>query len=213
MTSFLDRKPAVSDRRALYAGVGALAFAALAGAVASPSPRRQAVPNARLLTHDGRRVRFYDDLVRDRIVVVNATYTTCSNVCPPATANLREVLRLLGPRAGRDVFLLSLTLLPEHDTPESLRTYRQHYQIGRGWTFLTGAPDDVRSVRVGLGLYDRDPAVDQDLTQHAAMLRIGNDAYDRWCMAPALAEPEQICEAIRAVDPHKRPIGHSRRWA
>ncbi|MBA3596630.1 MAG: SCO family protein [Methylibium sp.] len=178
----------------------------------TPLAGRRRLPNPIVLTHDGRRLRFYDDLVRGRIVLLNMTYTQCSNICPPMTANLLNVQRMLGPRAGRDVFMISITLLPEHDTPQALAEYMQRYRIGPGWTFVTGRPADIEQLRRGFGFFDLDPVVDADRSQHTGMVRIGNDALDRWCMNPALAEPEQICESIRAVDPHKRPIpGYQRR--
>jgi len=34
-------------------------------------------PNTPLVTQDGARVRFYDDLVRDKCVLIQFMYTTC----------------------------------------------------------------------------------------------------------------------------------------
>jgi hypothetical protein len=68
-----------------------------------------------------------------------------------------------------------------------------------GWLFLTGAPDDIEELRYSLGFSDPDPLVDRDQTTHTGMLRIGNDAYQRWTMAPALAEPRQILGTINHV--------------
>lgn len=217
MTSFPER--GAGDRRHLLTGMGMLALAGLAlapdrrddSAPVVPQARRRTFPNPVLLTQDGKAVRFYDDMVRDRIVLLNMTYLQCSNICPPMTANLLQVQQRLGRRAGRDVFMVSISLLPEHDTPQALREYMQRYRIGRGWTFLTGRPADVEQVRLALGFFDLDPVVDADRSQHTGMVRIGNDALDRWCMNPALAEPEQICESIRAVDPLKRPFDFDRR--
>jgi protein SCO1/2 len=69
-----------------------------------------------LRTHDGRTVRFYDDLLKDRTVTLNLMYTECCDICPGMTQNLAEVQKLLGDRVGRDIFMYSITLQPEHDT-------------------------------------------------------------------------------------------------
>ena len=37
-------------------------------------------PNVELITHTGRRVRFYDDLIFDRTVLINFMYTTCDGI-------------------------------------------------------------------------------------------------------------------------------------
>src|SRR5436189_184488 len=52
-------------------------------------------PNLVLTTHEGRSVRFYDDLIKDKIVTLNFFYTQCEDGrCPMATANLVRVQKL-----------------------------------------------------------------------------------------------------------------------
>lgn len=153
-------------------------------------------PNPMLETHDGKRVRFYEDLVKGRLVVFNMMYASCSNICPPNTANLLQVQQALGAKAGRDVFMYSITLQPEFDSAAALQDYVRKYGIKPGWTFLTGQRKDIDLVRRKLGFFDPDPVVDADLRQHTGMLRIGHDARDRWSMLPALATPRQIVNSI-----------------
>src|SRR6185503_9250505 len=90
--------------------------------------RERHFPNLLLTTHKGRKVRFYDDLIKDKIVVINFMYVKCEGVCPGITANLAKVQKLLGNRLGRDVFMYSFTLKPEEDSPEVLRKYAEAYQ-------------------------------------------------------------------------------------
>jgi protein SCO1 len=157
-------------------------------------------PNTLLTTHEGKQVKFYDDLIRDKVVAINLMYTECKGICPGTTANLRQVQKLFGDRLGRDVFMVSISLQPEHDTPERLAEYVDRHRIGPGWVFLTGAANDIQQLRFRLGFYDRDPVIDGDKSTHTGMVRIGNDKYDRWTMSPALAEPEQILATINHVD-------------
>lgn len=181
------------------AAVGSLLVPAIAGAKSRPletSVREPYLPNVPLLTHDGKTVRFYDDLVRGKMVVFNMMYTACSNICPPNTANLMAVHEALGARVGRDVYMYSITLQPELDDPSALQQYMKQYGIRRGWTFLTGRRKDVDLVRRRLGFFDPDPAVDADLRQHTGMLRIGHEGRDRWSMIPALAMTRQIINSI-----------------
>ena len=171
-------------------------FAGATG-LASSGPRAGYFPNALLRTHDGRQVRFYDDVVKgNKIVVFNMMYTVCANICPPNTANLLRVQQMLGERMGRDIFFYSLTLKPEMDTPRALSEYAKLYGVKPGWTFLTGAPGDIDAIRRKLGFFDRDPQVDNDLSLHTDMVRIGNEAYDRWSMMPTLLTPRQLVNSI-----------------
>ena len=77
-------------------------------------------PNVVLTTHEGKKVKFYDDLIKNKIVVFNFMYANCEGVCPGITMNMGRVKKLLGPRVGRDIFMYSITLKPEHDTPKVL---------------------------------------------------------------------------------------------
>ena len=152
--------------------------------------------NARLLTHEGKDVRFYDDLLSGKLVVFNMMYTSCTGICPANTAAMKALQQALGTRVGRDIFMYSLTLRPAFDTPEALREYARRYDTGPGWTFLTGKPDEVDAIRRKLGFYDSNPALDADLTRHTGMLRIGNLRASRWCMAPALGSTRQLVATI-----------------
>ncbi len=158
-------------------------------------------PNVTLYTHEGEAVRFYDDLIRDKVVAINMMYADCAGICPVATANLMQVQSMLGERAGRDVFMYSITLQPELDTPNGLKRYAERHGIKPGWKFLTGAPEDIELVRYRLGFYDRDENIDNIRENHTGMVRIGNDSLNRWSMAPALAEPQQIMATINHLDP------------
>ncbi|MCY1528262.1 hypothetical protein D9M68_633620 [compost metagenome] len=198
----------MNTRRDLIAGLG---VAALGGAlwysiprVAGESePARKAktpFANVPLYTQDGVKVRFYDDLIRGKVVAINMMYVMCEGICPTMTANMRKVQRLLGDRLGREVHLYSITLQPLMDTPEVLKAYAVRHGAQPGWTFLTGAPEDIRRLRYSLGFFDPVPEVDENLSTHTGMLRIGNDRTQRWTMAPALCEAKRIIATINHVD-------------
>jgi protein SCO1/2 len=161
-----------------------------------PGPRANYFPNTLVHTHDGRTLRFYDDVIKGRVVAINMMYTACTGICPGNTANLKRVQAELSSRLGRDVFMYSLTLRPDVDTPEALREYVERYEIPKGWAFLTGKPAEMDVIRRKLGFFNDDPAIDADLNNHTGMVRIGNEALDRWAMSPALGSPKQIARAI-----------------
>jgi protein SCO1/2 len=178
-------------------------IAPASGLNAAPQERavalRRYFPNARLRTHDGRTVRFYDDLVKGKKVLINFTYTNCTRTCPLTTANLRKVQDLLGDRMGRDIFFVSLSLDPDQDTPETLKMYAEHNGAGPGWTFATGSRNDIDNIRRRLGLYDN-----PDFTQHMGLLTFGNEPEGKWAATYALDTPDNIVfNVLRRVDPFK----------
>jgi protein SCO1/2 len=80
-----------------------------------------------------------------------------------------------------------------------LRAARKEYGAGPGWTFLTGSEDAVEDVRRSLGLFDPDPKVDADRSQHSGLLVMGNDPLGRWCRVPLGFRVDQIYDAFRRV--------------
>jgi protein SCO1/2 len=170
--------------------------------------------NVELTTHEGKKVRFYDDLIRGKIVILNFMYTLCGDICPGMTDNLVEVQQRLGDRVGRDVFIYSFTLQPQFDGPEELAKYAEEHGAGKnGWTFLTGKPEDLEMLRRKLGFVDLVPAIDAEVTEHIGVVRIGNETTDRWAASPALADPDVIVDAVLRLERSPTPllpVGRSR---
>ncbi len=163
-------------------------------------PRDGYFPNVVLTTHENGKVRFYDDLVRGKIVVFSMMYTTCDGRCPLYTANLLKVQKLLGEQVGQSVFLYSITLDPLVDTPKVLNQYVEAHGIGAGWTFLTGKPADIELLRRRLGFVESDPALDSQKSAHTGLIRYGNEKLDRWSASPAMTNPTELVRYIRRME-------------
>lgn len=154
-------------------------------------------PNVSLVTQEGKAVRFYDDLIKDRKVLINFIYAGCEKACPLATAKLAQVQKLLGERVGRDIFIYSITLDPEHDTPEALKAYAEKYGAGPGWLFLTGKPEDIYIVRIKLG--ERR----EDKEGHQNIVRIGNGAKGEWMRLTLFGDVNFLANEIgKTLDPN-----------
>jgi protein SCO1/2 len=201
-------------RRSLIAALGAAPFAVplLAKAQtldANPKfkviPSRERIrqryfPNLVLTTHEGKQVKFYDDLVKDKIVVFNMFYAKCEGICSPVTRNLVRVQNLLGDRVGKDIFFYSFSLKPKEDTVAALKHYAEMHKVKPGWLFLTGSADDMETIRRKLGFVDPDPEVDKDTSNHIGVLKYGNEPLERWGGCPGMQAPDAIAEAIGWVD-------------
>lgn len=134
-------------------------------------------PNVELTTHEGKKVRFYDDVIRGKVVSINFIYTNCGDVCPLDTAQLRQVHKLLGDRVGKDVFMYSISIDPEKDTPEALRRYMRTFDVGPGWTFLTGNREDIDLIQRKFGLRVADP---KQVRDHDTRFLLGNERTSHW---------------------------------
>jgi len=180
-------------------------------AAAREKIRRRYFPDVVLRTQDNKKVRFYEDLIKDKIVTINFFYAKCDGVCPGITANLVKVQKLLGDRVGREIFMYSISLKPDEDKPAALKEYAEMYEAKPGWQFLTGHPEDIELVRRSIGFTNPDPKLDKDKSQHIGNIRYGNEPLMLWAACPGLAHAEWIAESIgwvdrsRVQDPVARP--------
>jgi protein SCO1 len=159
-------------------------------------PRAKYFPNFLMRTHEGKEVRFYDDLIHGKHVVINMMYADCKGLCPPITANLVKVQELLKDRVGKDIFIYSITLRPEQDTPDALKDYAKMHGVKPGWLFLTGRPADIEVLRRKLGFTDPDPELDKDKANHIGLLRIGNEVTNVWMATPGVSKPHNVVKRI-----------------
>ncbi len=173
--------------------------------------RRRRFVNNTLVTHEGKEVRFYDDLLKDKAVLINFMYVMCKNegFCPMMTYNLSKVQAMLGDRLGKEVFMYSITLDPENDTPEILAEYSSHFKPKQGgWQFLTGTKQDIADVRQSLGFSWSDRKLDQNKQEHIGIVKYGIEPLERWGACPALSKPEAIVAYLDWMTPNqRRPFG------
>jgi protein SCO1/2 len=157
--------------------------------------QRRHLPNVELITQEGKKVRFYDDLVKDRRVVIQFMFARCEEVCPVITHHLAQVEKMLKGRVGHDIFFYSITLSPEEDTPKDLKAFAKMH--GAGWTFLTGKPDDILLLRKSLGFFYNNPKEDANRNNHSGMVLVGTEPLMRWAMCQGGADPGWIATVIR----------------
>jgi protein SCO1/2 len=204
----LSRRRLLSLTAMAPAAVAATSAAGSAGAAVASSAQptvsdlarrriqRAHFPNVPLLTHEGKRVMFYDDLVKGKIVTMNFFFAQCDEVCPMVNANLSKVQKLFGADLGTKIFMYSFTLKPEEDDVDAIKEYRDMYHARPGWTFLTGKSEDLEKIRKGIGFTYPEPAIDGDKTQHIGNVRYGNEPYMLWAACPGMANAPYLAESI-----------------
>lgn len=158
--------------------------------------------NGVFTTHENKRVRFYDDLIKGKISIINFMFASCDEYCPRSIACLTKLQDLLGDHLGRDMFIYSFSLKPDEDTPAKLAAYAKGNGARPGWLFLTGSEYDLTSVRFKLFRLD-DPLMDFSIYIHASMLRIINDTNSKWTSWVLPDPPRLIREAVSWVEPLK----------
>ena len=180
-------------RRSFLSWVPAIVLSALLpGSAMASTWGANYFPNVELTDQDGETALFFDDLIRDKVVLVNFIYTTCVDTCPLETAQLVQVQKILGDRLGKDVFFYSISIDPEHDTPAVLKEYRERF--GARWTFLTGDVSDIIQLRKKLGLYIEE--IQDGSNNHNVNMIIGNQATGRWMKRSPFENPYVLADQL-----------------
>ena len=146
-----------------------------------------------LTNQDGRKMRFYSDVLKNKVVVINTFFTTCTTVCPPLIRNFEKIQDALGDRLGKEAFLVSISVDPETDTPPRLKEYSRRFHAREGWIFLTGKKENVDWALYKLGQYV------EAKDQHTTVVIIGNEPKGLWKKALGLAKSDELIRIVEDV--------------
>src|SRR5215203_1638587 len=172
---------------------GLLAIAALLTLGLAWSPAQKYFGDTKLVDQNGKEVRLYSDLMKDKTVVIDVMFTTCTGACPMMSGTFAKIQEHLGARVGKDVNLISISVDPVNDTPAKLKEYSARFKAGPGWYFLTGSKENVDATLRKLGQYV------ENREGHQNLFLIGNDRTGLWKKAFGLAKPEEILPIVDSV--------------
>ncbi len=151
----------------------------------APDPAPVRVPDVEVLDQDGRKLRFYTDLIKGKAVAINFIFTTCTYVCPMQGENFSKLQLALGDRLGKDVHLISVSTDPTNDTPQRLKEWGARFKVRPGWTLVTGGMKEMEQLLQSL---TGEPA---GSGKHAPATLVGD--FDKGLRSGVygLAEPER----------------------
>jgi cytochrome oxidase Cu insertion factor (SCO1/SenC/PrrC family) len=152
-----------------------------------------AIPDVEVLDQNGRKVRFYTDLFKDRVVVVSFFFTSCTLMCPLQGQYLAKLQTALGDKMGKEVFFISVSKDPKVDTPQRLSLWARRYEVKTGWTLVTGTETIMRPLLWDLIGEEPGPQL------HNPVVLIGNDRTGVWEDAEGLSSPDKLIEVIERV--------------
>jgi protein SCO1 len=153
------------------------------------------LPDVLLQDHEGRSVRLLRDVLQNRVFVLNFIFTSCTTVCPPQTALLKQARDSL-PAVTAPLVWLSLSVDPLSDTPAMLNTYRHKFAIAPGqtpWYFLTGEPNTVANLRAIWGDKTNNP------NEHLSRLIVGSALTRRYTKLDAFAPPHVLIRRLQEL--------------
>jgi len=157
------------------------------------SPAHHYFTDVVLINQNGEKMRFYSDLLKGKVVIINSFFGTCQGVCLPMNRNLEKVQEALGEHIGKDVHIISISVDPLVDTPASLKAYAKNLHARPGWYFLTGDKQNVDFALNKIGQFVSDK---QD---HLNIWIIGNERTGLWKKALGLAPTSDLVKIVESV--------------
>ncbi len=150
--------------------------------------------NLELVNQDGETVRFFDDVLKNKVVVINFIFTNCEGACPLITHKLTLVRDKLEGFIGKQIRFVSLSLDPQRDSPAALKKFAKTQNADHeGWVFLTGEPDHLDTIIRKLGQYT------DDIDAHSTMMLAGNVSTAHWIKILPQEQPPAIAEKLRLL--------------
>jgi len=156
---------------------------------AAPSSFSPKVPDVEVVTHEGKTVRFYSDLVKGRNVAVNFIFTNCTTICPTAGAMFASLQK----QNARDLHFISVSIDPTYDTPKRLTTWSRQFRTQPGWTLVTGNQTAIDAIVKAFGGPEGRP---QD---HNPLTVIGSDMTHQWQRLYGFPGTEKVSAAVNEV--------------
>ena len=161
-------------------------------AAAEEQRAREYFSNLELVNQDGQTVRFFDDVLKDKVVVVNFIFTNCEGACPLMTHKLTLVRDKLEGYIGKPIQFVSLSLDPKRDTPAAMKAFaKSHDADHEGWVFLTGKPENLDTIIKRFGQFT------DDIEAHSTMVLAGNVNAAHWIKILPQEQPPAIAEKLR----------------
>ena len=167
---------------------------------ASEQKARDYFSNIEVIDQDGRRLKFYDDVLKDKVVAINFIFTNCQGACPLMTRHLTLVRDLLGPDVGKEIHFVSISIDPIRDTPAAMKEFAEtHHADQAAWRFITGDPDDLAAIVKRLGQYT------DDVEAHSTLLLAANVRTAHWTKIPPNVPPNGVVERLRLLAEEDAP--------
>jgi len=109
-------------------------------------------PVINLLNQEGKRVT--NEGLKGKVTLINFIYTRCDESCPIMVHKFMDIAKEMKDELGEKLQLVSITMDPEHDRPEILKSYAGKIEADTSsWTFLTEEKSIVDKVLKGFNFF------------------------------------------------------------
>jgi protein SCO1/2 len=147
-----------------------------------------------VIDQNGKKMRFYSDVLKGRVVLISFIFTNCEYACPMQAQKLKQVRAAMVPAIKDDVWFVTLSVDPERDTPEAMKKFAERQGVDESrWIFLTGDKQNLEFLVKRLGQYT------PDIESHTTLMLAGNTITRHWTRVLPMVPPDGIAQQMRAL--------------
>ena len=155
---------------------------------------RQYFTDTEVIDQNGNKLRFYSDVLRNRVVLISFIFTNCEYACPLQAQKLKQARALMVPVIKDEVWYVTLSVDPERDTPESMKQFAEKQRLDESrWIFLTGEKKNVEFLIRKLGQYT------PNIESHTTLMLAGNLRTRHWTRVLPMVPPDGIAQQMRSL--------------
>ena len=150
------------------------------------------IPDVILIDQEAQLVTLEELVDGNDVVMVDFIFGTCTTICPILSAGFSNLQRRMGSGPGGPT-LISLSIDPEHDSPEIMAKYLKRYRAQPGWSFLTGDREDIDKIMHAFDAYVPDKMSHQPVT----FIKAG--ASNRWVKIDGLVSTADLIAELEKI--------------
>ena len=155
---------------------------------------RKYFTDTEVIDQNGRKLRFYTDVLRDRVVLISFIFTNCEYACPMQAQKLKQTRALMVPAIKDEVWFVTLSVDPDRDTPQAMKQFAEKQGLDESrWIFLTGDKPNVEFLIKRLGQYN------ENIEAHTTLMLAGNDRTQHWARVLPMVPPDGIAQQLRSL--------------
>src|SRR5262245_53773127 len=160
-----------------------------------PAESGAKMPDFHLTDFNGRKHSLAD--YRGRVVAIFFGFTRCPAACPAELFKLQQVMKRLGADAS-NVQILFITLDPERDSPELMRSYLAGYDSR--FVGLTGTMEQIYGAAQGFGVVHVKLPIGSDyVIDHSIETHVIDPEQRRWLIGSAKVSIDDLEHDIREL--------------
>ena len=150
--------------------------------------------DTQVIDQNGNKLRFYTDVLKDRVVLISFMFMNCEGACPMLAQKLMQTRAMMVPAIKDEVWYVTLSVDPERDTPQAMKQFAENQGLDESrWLFLTGEKQNIELLIRKLGQYT------PNIESHTTLMLAGNDRTRHWTRVLPMVPPDGIAQQMRAL--------------